>query len=60
MRSRAQSTLEYVVVIGVIAAALIVVGIYYKRAVQGKYRTAADVLGGGDQYAPGKTNASGQ
>jgi hypothetical protein len=57
---QAQSILEYVVVILVIAAALIVIGVYYKRAVQGRYRSAGDVLGGGEQYDPGRTNASGE
>ena len=53
--NKSQSILEYVVVIGVIAAALIVMGVYYKRAVQGKYRAAGDVLGGGELYQPGVT-----
>jgi Flp pilus assembly pilin Flp len=52
---QAQSILEYVVLIGVVAAALIVVGVYYKRAVQGKFRAGGDMLGGGEQYQPGVT-----
>ena len=47
-----QSILEYIVVIMVITAALIVVVAYYKRSLQGKYRQAADVFGGGSQYTP--------
>lgn len=47
---KAQSVLEYIVVIGVIAAAFIVAGVYYKRSLQGKYRQAVDVLGGGELY----------
>ena len=60
MRNRAQSLLEYIVVLIVVVSALIVIGVYYKRAVQGRYRLGADVLGGGDQYDPAKTRASGQ
>jgi Flp pilus assembly pilin Flp len=52
MAKKAQSILEYVVIVGVLAAALIIVGIYYQRSVQGKFRTAADVLGGGELYNP--------
>lgn len=52
---KAQSVLEYIVVIGVIAAALIVIGVYYKRAVQGKFRAAGDALSGGELYQPGVT-----
>jgi Flp pilus assembly pilin Flp len=52
---KAQSILEYVAVIGIIAAVLIVMGVYYKRAVQGRYRQAGDVFGGGEQYQPGVT-----
>jgi len=47
-----QSILEYIVVITVIAATLITIAAYYKRSLQGKYRQAADVFGGGAQYTP--------
>ncbi len=41
---------EYIAVILVIIAALIVGGVYYQRSLQGRYRQAGDVLGGGLQY----------
>ena len=47
---KAQSFIEYAAVIIVIAAAIIVAGNYYKRSLQGKYRQAADVVGGGELY----------
>jgi len=47
-----QAILEYVITIILIIAALIVVGVYYKRSLQARYRQAADVMGGGEQYTP--------
>ena len=47
---KAQSTLEYALVIACIVAALIGMQHYIKRAAQGKLREAADSIGG--QYDP--------
>ncbi|MFC1675078.1 hypothetical protein ACFL1K_04265 [Candidatus Omnitrophota bacterium] len=47
---RGQITLEFAVLIAVIAAALVAMSIYIKRAAQGSLREAADSIG--DQYAP--------
>jgi len=47
---KAQSIIEYIAVIIVIVAVLIAMGVYYKRSLQQRYRQAADVLGGGEQY----------
>ena len=52
---RGQSILEYVFLVGVGAAALIVMLVYVGRSLQGGLRTQADQLGAG-QYAPGKTH----
>jgi len=49
---KAQSILEYVAVILVILGVFIGMGAYYKRGLQGRYRQAGDVLGGGMQYTP--------
>ncbi|MDD5129215.1 MAG: hypothetical protein PHO40_06175 [Candidatus Omnitrophica bacterium] len=49
--SKAQSTVEYVAVILVIIAAFIVIGKYYQRNLQGRFRQAGDVIGGGEQSA---------
>jgi len=50
---RAQSTLEYAVIISVIVAALLTMQVYIKRGIQGKLRSAADEIG--RQYDPGNT-----
>lgn len=52
---KAQSTLEYAVVVVVIVAALLAMQIYLKRAMQGRLRQAADEAG--QQYAPRATTS---
>ena len=52
---KAQSIIEYVAVIIVIIAVFIVMGTYYKRSLQARYRQAGDVLGGGEQYTSPST-----
>ena len=47
---KGQTILEYLVIIGVIAAVFLAMATYYRRSLQGKYRQAGDVLGGGAQY----------
>ena len=44
--------LEYVVLICILVAAVIGISIYLKRALSGKWRSAADTFGYGRQYAP--------
>lgn len=60
MKHRAQSTLEYVVLIAVIAAALFAMQTYIKRGMQGRMRDSADNLGQGFFYSPGATNSNSQ
>lgn len=55
---RAQAMLEYGVLICIIVAALIAMQVYFKRAVQGKVRGAADEISGGTAYAPGLTGVN--
>ena len=55
MRSRGQSTLEYVVLVAVVISALLAMRIYMKRGVQGKLRSSTDSIGA--QYSP--TDVSG-
>lgn len=52
-RSKAQTTLEYAILIGVIVAALIAMQTYIKRGFQGKMRGDADSMGA--QFSPGHT-----
>jgi Flp pilus assembly pilin Flp len=52
---KAQSTLEYAVIIAVIAAALVAMNVYMKRGMQGKLRESADKIG--EQYSAGRTTS---
>jgi Flp pilus assembly pilin Flp len=49
-RKKAFSILEYTLVIAAVAAAIIAMQVYFKRAVCGKFKGAIDVYGGGRQY----------
>jgi len=53
-QKRAQSSLEYAVLIVVIIGALLSIQNYIKRGVQGRLKSAADDIG--DQYSVGNTN----
>jgi uncharacterized protein (UPF0333 family) len=55
-RLRGQSTLEYVILLGFVVAALIAMGIYMKRGFQGKLRESTDQVG--EQYSAGKTTST--
>lgn len=50
---RAQTTLEYAILIGVVVAGLIAMQTYLKRGVQGKLKESADSMG--QQFSPGYT-----
>lgn len=54
--SRAQSTLEYTVIIAVVVGALLAMQIYMKRGVQGKLRESTDDIG--EQFAAGQTSVT--
>lgn len=45
MKNRAQSSLEYVILIAIISAALFAMQLYFKRAVQATVKLAADQVG---------------
>ena len=49
-KTKAQSTLEYAVVIACVVAALLAMQFYLKRGMQGRLRGAGDEIG--EQYAP--------
>jgi len=55
MRNKAQTTIEYFVMLGIIVAGLIGMQVYLKRSMQGKFRLAADELSQGIGYSPGAT-----
>ena len=48
-RLRAQSTLEYAILISVIVGALLTMNVYIKRGIQGRFKTSADDIG--DQFS---------
>jgi len=47
-RTKAQSSLEYVILLGFVVAALIAMGAYMKRGAQGRLRESTDQIG--EQY----------
>ena len=55
-RSRGQSTLEYAVLVAIVAGALIGMAVYMKRGMAGRLRSSADSVG--EQYAPGQTTSN--
>lgn len=55
-KTKAQSTLEYAVVIAVVVAALLAIQVYMKRSVQGKLRSSTDNIG--EQYSAGITTVT--
>jgi Flp pilus assembly pilin Flp len=55
MNRKALSTIEYAMLIGFIAAALIAMQVYVKRAIQGNLRDKAQLLSEGSFYSPGAT-----
>ena len=52
-RVKGQSTLEYVILLGFVVAALIAMGVYMKRGAQGRLRESTDQIG--EQYEAGCT-----
>ena len=55
LNKRAQSSLEYTILIIVLLGAMIAVQFYIKRGLQGRWKAAVDDLG--DQYDPRVTNS---
>lgn len=54
MNRKAQSTLEYAILIGIVVGALLSMQNFLKRSFQGKLQSLGDNLG--DPYSPGHTN----
>jgi Flp pilus assembly pilin Flp len=51
MKERGFSTIEYAILIAVTVAALLAMQTYIGRAINGRWRQAADSIGFGMQYA---------
>jgi uncharacterized protein (UPF0333 family) len=56
LNKRAQSTLEYSVIIAVIVAALIAMQAYVKRGLQGRFKQASDDIG--EQFSVSSTDST--
>jgi uncharacterized protein (UPF0333 family) len=56
MKNKGQSTLEYVILLGFVVAALIAMGIYMKRGSEGQLRSATDQVG--EQYEARNTTSN--
>ncbi len=56
LRTKAQSTLEYVILLGVVVAALIAMNVYIKRSAEGRLRESTDQIG--EQYDAGNTEST--
>jgi len=55
-RTKGQTTLEVVILIGFVVAALIAMGVYMKRGIQGRLRDSTDQVG--QQYSAGNTTGT--
>lgn len=55
LNKRAQSTLEYAVVIAIIVGGLLAMQMYIKRGIQGRLKQASDDIG--EQYSPGQSES---
>ncbi len=55
-RTKGQTTLEVVILIGFVVAALIAMGVYMKRGIQGRLRDSTDQIG--EQYSAGQTTGT--
>ncbi len=56
VKTKGQTTLEVVILIGFVVAALIAMGVYMKRGIQGRLRDSTDQVG--EQYSAGYTTGS--
>ncbi len=56
VKARGQTTLEVVILIGFVVAALIAMGVYMKRGIQGRLRESTDQVG--EQYSAGHTTGT--
>jgi hypothetical protein len=55
-KMKAQSTLEYAIIIAVVVAGMVAMQVYLRRGISGKMRTSADSIG--DQFDPATSTGS--
>ncbi len=58
MKRKAQAILDYVVLLAIVIAALLIMGYYIRNTVSGKLREGADTIGQGEVYRPGSTTVT--
>jgi uncharacterized protein (UPF0333 family) len=49
---KGQGILDYILLLTIVVAALLIMGYYIRNSLSGKYREAADVFGQGETYIP--------
>jgi hypothetical protein len=54
-KNKAQTFVEYAMLIGVLVAVMVGMRVYFTRSVQAKYRVAGDSFAAGEQFEPGVT-----
>lgn len=54
-KTNGQSILDYVILLGVVIVALLIMGYYIRNSISGKLREGADTIGRGEVYGPGTT-----
>ena len=54
IRKKAQSSVEYAILVIIVLGAMVAGGIYFKRGLQGRWKSAVDEVG--DQYDPAYMN----
>ena len=55
MNKRGQGILDYVVLLLIVIAVLLIMSYYIRNSLSGKIRDAGDVFGQGETYRPGKS-----
>ncbi len=58
MKKNAQGIIEYLVLLCIVIAVLLVMGHYLRNSLSGKARESADVFGQGEVYDPSKTSVT--
>jgi len=56
IKTKGQAILDYVILLLVIVAALLIMGYYIRNTISGKLREGADSIGQGEVYRPGSTS----
>lgn len=58
MKKCGQAILDYVILLAVVIAALLIMGYYIRNSLSAKLREGADTIGQGEVYRPGNTTVT--